>query len=144
MTRDDYGTPPRPVIWPWVVVAVVVLLIAPVAWGIRVATSEVRGQGDAVATKNSAENWTEAQARFEGYWADIQASDRQIAIAREALDASPKDRTAEENYYGLRTYCEGLVADYNADARSYLSEDFRAADLPSQIDPTNPLTDCKE
>ena len=37
-----------------------------------------------------------------------------------------------------------MVADYNAKARNYLAAEFRAADLPAQIDSLNPNTDCQE
>lgn len=141
---SDYGTPARPRIWPWVVAGHVVLLIGPIVWGINVATSGIRGQGDAIATRNSSENWTEAQATFEDLYAEIEATDRKVAIAREAWDGDPDDRTLRDTYFGTRTVCQSMVGDYNAEARKFLSEDFRAVDLPAQIDLTNPLTDCQE
>lgn len=114
------------------------------AWGVKVATSGIRGEGDAVIQRNSAENWTTAQARFEGLYAEIIATDQKVQIAKEALDANPDDRTATDNYYGTRTVCLSIVADYNAEARSFLAANFRAADLPDQIDSRNPATDCQE
>jgi hypothetical protein len=36
------------------------------------------------------------------------------------------------------------VAQYDAAARKFKDAEFRAADLPQQIEDTNPATDCKE
>jgi cytoskeletal protein RodZ len=129
----------------WIIVGVVVAGAIGVAiWGFNVGTSGVKGQGDAVIQKNSAENWVAAQAGFEADYQDILSSDLKIVNAYQALQATPDDKTAQTNYNGLKSYCLSVVAKYNADARSYLSEDFRAADLPSEIDTNNSTTDCKE
>jgi hypothetical protein len=126
-------------VWVLVVIAIA-LLIGAVVWGIRVITSPVTGAGDAYATKNSAANWTAAQARFEDEYADIVATDRKITAT--AGDADDKS-TRGDTYRGLRSYCLSAVGEYNADARKYLARDFRAADLPPQIDNTDPTTDCE-
>lgn len=130
----------------WLLVLILLILVlGPVAvWGLRVATSETKGRGDAVIEKNSAQNWTRAQARFEDLYAEIVATDRKVAVAKEALDADPNDRTLRDTYLGTRTVCLSFVADYNAEARKYLAGDFRAADLPPQINDTDRTTDCKE
>lgn len=113
------------------------------AWFLRVGTSEIRGEGDAVVQRNSAANWTSAQARFESLYAEVVAQDKTVAIAKERLDADPTDRTAQQNYDGARMICANTVGAYNAEARSYLSEDFRAADLPAQIGALDSTTDCE-
>lgn len=113
-------------------------------WAITVATSQVRGQGDAIIEENSAENWTAAQARFEELYADIIATDRKIDVAYLALQEDPEDPTLKTNYTGTVNYCLTIVGEYNAEARKFLSEDFRAADLPEQINNNDPDTDCKE
>lgn len=118
-------------------------MIGLAVWGVRVATSDVKGEGDAVIQKNSAENWTKAQARFESLYAEIVATDRKVTAAKERVDADPDDRTAADTYFGTQNVCLSFVADYNAEARTYLSADFRAADLPEQIDDLDPTTDCK-
>ena len=129
----------------WIVVGVVIaVLLGWGIWALRVATSGVAGQGNAVVQKNSAANWTQAQAGFVVRYAEVEATDRKIQNAWERLQKDPEDRFAETNYYGARDVCESQVADYNSLARTYLAEDFRDADLPEQIDDTNPLTDCKE
>lgn len=124
-----------------------VLIVAAFAiglWAFRVATSEPKGRGDAVIEKNSAANWTAAQARFESLYAEIVATDRKVTLAHELLATDPGNRTARDTYVGTRNVCLSFVADYNAAARSYLAGDFRAADLPAQITTTDPDTDCKE
>lgn len=112
-------------------------------WAFRVATSDVKGRGDATVIKNEARNRIRAQEGFEARYADIVASDRKIDVADRAASADPADRTLRQNAAGVRSYCLTVVGDYNAKARSFSSEDFRAADLPYQIDDTDPKTDCK-
>lgn len=128
----------------WLLIVVIVAVVSAGAWGITVAASGPKGQGDAIIQKNSAQNWVAAQARFEQDYQDIIATDQKIVAAHTALQGAPADRTLQTNYSGLTSYCLSKVAGYNADARSYLSEDFRAADLPAQIDPNLSTTDCKE
>lgn len=128
----------------WLIVIVIVLAISAGIWALNVAASGPKGQGDAIIQKNSAANWVAAQARFEQDYQDILATDQKIVAAHTALQTNPTDPTLQTNYSGLTSYCLSKVAGYNADARSYLSEDFRASDLPAQIDPTLSTTDCKE
>lgn len=145
--RDERREANRGLRWGliWTIIIVLVIaLISIAAWGFRVATAPVRGQGDAAITKYSAENWTAAQARFENEYQDVLATDQKIDLAADAATADPDDQTKADTLAGLRSYCLSAVADYNADARKYLSADFRAADLPDRIDTTDPATDCKE
>lgn len=113
-------------------------------WVARVGTSGIRGQGNAVIQKNSAQNWTSAQARFESLYAEIVATDRKVTVAADYLAKHPGDKTATDTYVGTQNVCLSFVADYNAAARTYLAADFRAVDLPAQIDDRDPATDCKE
>jgi hypothetical protein len=128
----------------WLIIVLVGVLVSGALWGLGVLLSGPRGVGDAIVEKNSAENWTAAQARFEDLYQEILASDRRIDIAYDAKTASPDDRTAEQTYTGTLSYCTSVVAQYNAEARKFLSEEFRAANLPAEISNTNPATDCKE
>lgn len=121
------------IVWSIVIVAVV-LVVGAIIWGINVASSGVRGEGDAIIQRNSAENWLDAQARFEENYAEYEATIFKIDQAKTALEADPEDPLLKTNYSGTVNYCASLVADYNADARNYLREDFRAADLPDKID----------
>lgn len=128
----------------WALGVAVVLGLAAGIWGLQVLTSGPVGQGDAIIKKNSAQNWTAAQARFEDMYAGIQAQDQTIVIAHEKLERDPDDRNAETEYDGARQVCAKLVGDYNAEARKFLSQDFRSADLPEQISSFDTTTDCKE
>lgn len=118
-------------------------LIGVGAWGFRVATSPIKGAGDAAITKNSAANWTAAQAKFEDLYAGIIAADRKLDAAAERLAANPDDVTLQQAHAGIQSGCISLVGDYNAEARKYLAADFKASDLPDQISNNDPNTDCE-
>lgn len=128
----------------WLIMILVACAVGVAVWGITVATSGVKGQGDAQIQKNSAANWTKAQAEFERTYASIKAQDKNITIAWKELQADPKSPIKQQNYSGLVRNCNDTVANYNAKAREFLAKDFRASDLPSEIDQTDPSTDCKE
>lgn len=129
----------------WLSIATVVGLIA-LSWAgfaLTVALSGPKGVGNAIIQKNSAENWTKAQAGFEDKYQAIIAADRKIAVNTAALAADPKNPTLQTNVTGVTNICVSAVADYNAASRKFLLEDFKSADLPYQIDSTDPATDCK-
>lgn len=122
------------------------VLVTAIGWGgyaLSVALSGPKGVGDAIKTKNSAQNWTNAQAGFEDNYQEILSTDRKIQMHREALKADPNNQVLQTNLTGVTSACISSVAKYNADSRKYLKEDFKSADLPYQIDSNNPLTDCK-
>lgn len=128
----------------WIIIVLVMLALTAGIWGLQVATSGVKGQGDAQIQKNSAKNWTEAQADFHKYYEGIMADDRKIDQAAADAKARPNDQVAQTNLTGLKAHCQDLVATYNTKAQSYLSRDFRDAGLPDKIDLSNPNTNCKE
>lgn len=144
---DDPGRVARGAGWRFgvgiLVVLLVIALISIGVWGFKVVTSDVKGQGDATVQKNSANNRIAAQARFEDLYADIKATDAKLDAARDKAEANPKSQVAQTEFTGLQNYCLDVVADYNAEARKYLAEQFRAIDLPAQIDTQVPETDCK-
>ena len=127
----------------YLAILVAVLVVGALLWGVKVVTSDVRGQGNAVRQKNDANNRIGAQARFEDLYADIQAADRRLDVLAQQAKANPRDNVARTNYAGAVNYCIDVVSDYNAEARKYLARDFRSFDLPSQIDSVDPATDCK-
>lgn len=131
------------IIWTAVACFVGVFVLSWGGYALSVALSGPKGVGDAIKTKNSASNWTKAQAEFEDRHQEIISADRKIAVHKTALDADPKNPTLRTNFTGVTNVCMSAVADYNADSRKYLMEDFKSADLPYQIDDTNPATDCK-
>lgn len=122
----------------WIIVLVLALALGAGIWGLNVALSGVKGQGDGIIEKNSSQNWVDAQARFEENYADIEATQFKIAAASDALEAAKAagepTKTLEQTLQGTINYCASVVADYNADARNFLREDFKASDLPDQID----------
>lgn len=133
----------RKIIGLWLLGIVLIVALSWGVWALKVATSGVVGQGNAIIQKNSAQNWTKAQGEFESMYAEIEATDRKITVAKTALDLDKNDLTAKQTYIGTQNVCLSMVADYNAKARTFLAEDFRAADLPGQIDTMNTTTDCQ-
>lgn len=134
--------------WVGVLAAVAVVVFGGLAiaiWGFGVFTSDVKGRGDAEVIKNDARSRIRAQEGFEKLYQDIQAADRNLTTTAEALRAKPNgDLKLETELLGQKHQCAGLVADYNAKARSFTQEDFRAADLPPVLGITDPTMDCKE
>lgn len=121
----------------WVIVAVVVAtLIGWGIWALNVATSGPRGQGDGIIQKNSAENWVDAQARFEENYAEYESTLTRIETFYAVYQADPTEAVARTNWLGQISHCTDVVADYNADANNFLREDFRRASLPDQLDPS--------
>lgn len=134
--------------WKTVGVVLFIVVVVVAAWwfsyGAKVLSSAPIGQGDAIIQKNSAENWTKAQADFEDLYAGIEAQDQMVTLLAEAAKGGDASTFDSRNYAGARMNCLEMVGDYNAKARSYLSADFRAADLPERIDTTMSSTDCYE
>ena len=112
-------------------------------WAFRVTTAEVRGQGNAVIQRENSTNRIAAQERFESLWAEAIAADKKIDVLTDAVADDPS-YVNKTNLIGARNYCLSVVADYDAEARKYTAENFRAIDLPAQIDDRDPKTDCKE
>ena len=130
----------------WILVLVLLLVggvTSALMWGIGVATSGVKGQGDAIKINNSAENWTAKQAFFEDKFEAVKVADKKIALYASQVKADPKDRTAKDNLTGITSQCLNYVAEYNAESRKFLSKDWKSVDLPHQIDDLDPQTDCK-
>jgi len=125
---------------------VIVVALFVLTWGgyaLTVAMSGPKGVGDAIKTKNSSANWTAAQAKFEELHQGVKAADQKTELAGERLKLNPTDLTLQQQHAGIQSGCISIVADYNAESRKFLSEDFKSTDLPYQIDQTNPATDCK-
>lgn len=141
---DNPGTVARGAGWRSAVVIVCVVAFAGMLsagiWAFQIATSDVKGRGDAVRTVNRGDNRLAQQAYFEQTYADVQAADRKLDQL--AADKAAKVDGADVRYSGAVNYCLSLVGDYNAAARKQIAEKFRAVDLPAQIDTANPATDC--
>lgn len=115
-------------------IVIVALALGAGVWGLNVAASGIRGAGDGTIQKNSAQNWVDAQARFEENYQEYQATLVRIDQFHAVHLADPNDAVSKTNYLGQVSHCTDVVADYNADARNFLREDFRAADLPESLD----------
>jgi hypothetical protein len=128
----------------WVICIVVFVVVLSFAlWAFGVFTSPIKGKGDAFKQQQSSENRIGAQARFEDLYQEVQATDTKLTTAKQALKANPDSQIKQTEFTGLINHCLDVVADYNAEARKYLAKDFRAIDLPPEIDTTSPSTDCK-
>ena len=128
--------------WVLAVIALVVAVGA-ILWVLSVATSDVKGQGDAEKMKNSGANRVEQQELFHELYQGILRLDRQINDAKIAWDTAPDDLTLRTNYTGLVNNCQTAVGDYNAQTHKFRAEEFRDPELPYEIDMNDPLTDCK-
>ena len=141
-----------------IVVAVLIIgaVISAGAFALNVATSDVRGRGDAVIQKNSGLNRTQAQAQFRATIESIRSLDMRLSDAKVQLDdfnkshpsvgnGTPYDPTAEQRanllrtVTGLQQQCRIAVADYDASTSTYTLRDFRDADLPKRIESTDPV-----
>lgn len=113
-------------------------------WAFKVATSDIRGQGDATQKINSGANRIAAQETFEALFQQIQTYDRNLDQAAKDKAEHPGDPFYATNYSGLVKQCNDAVGQYNADARKVSRAKWLTEDLPFEIDLNNPLTDCKE
>ncbi|MEI7818663.1 MAG: hypothetical protein WCI47_00940 [bacterium] len=137
-----------------VAIIIVAAVIGSVSWGISVATSDVKGRGDAVVQKNSAVNRIEAQAQFEQNFADVKKFTLQLRDAHTAVadfntahpnvgNGTAYDPLAEQlgnlqrTETGLRQQCLRVQTNYEAATRQYTSADFKAVDLPFRFDPSD-------
>jgi hypothetical protein len=121
-------------VWLWVIIGVVVVGLMGVAgWGIAVAISGPKGQGDGVIKNNSAENWIKQQAKFESLNEEYEATLFRIQEFKKTADANPNDAIAQTNLQGQVSHCSDVVAEYNAASRSFLSEDWKSIDLPASL-----------
>ena len=128
-----------------VVVAIVVFGgIGVAVWGFGVGTSDIKGKGDAEIIKNDARNRIRAQEGFENMWNAVIVADKNLTLTGEALKSQPDSVKLQTELTGQKMICNDAVGAYNAAARKFTQEDFRAADLPLTIDDSNPTTDCKE
>jgi len=156
MDLDDWGddfhdkptrTTAKGMVRVWLLVGLGIVLAVALAFGIwvvRVESSDIKGAGDAEIIKNEAKNRIRAQEGFEDKYAAIVTADKNLTLTAEALAEEPGSLKLNTELTGQKMICNDAVGRYNADARKFSKEDFKAADLPDQIDGTDPATDCKE
>lgn len=129
----------------WVLIVIVVAVAISVGiWALKVATSGVKGAGDTQRKVNSANNRIAAQEHFEALLGQVKAYDQQLDQAAADKKANPGDRYFAVNYSGLVKQCIDARNQYNADANKITQAKWLSSDLPYQINPTAPETDCKE
>jgi hypothetical protein len=129
----------------WVLAAVLFVgLVSGGIWAFKVATSDVKGSGDAQRKVNSGDNRIAAQESFEALYQQIQAYDRNLDQAAKDKTEHPGDGFYATNYSGLVKTCNDAVGQYNADARKVSRAKWLSTDLPFEIDGSDPKTDCKE
>lgn len=120
----------------WTIVALIFFgLVGWGIWGLTVATSGIKGQGDGIIKNNSSENWIKQQAKFEDLNAEYESTLVRIEQFKTIAEANPNDAIAQTNYNGQISHCTDVVAEYNAATRSFLSEDWKSIDLPPSLDP---------
>lgn len=131
----------------------VAFVLAATIMGLRTNFSYWWGRQQAEQTKNSAQNWTSAQAAFHQEANDVTGFTTKIAAAKQALtdfDKTHPNLTAEDgltgytdaqarqgltsNLAGLQQQCVNTVTEYNTQSQSYLTEDWKDADLPNKLD----------
>jgi cation transport regulator ChaB len=142
----------------WCVVALLVCgVLSAVAWGVDVAISGVRGQGNAHIQKNQADNFIAAQTQFHQDFESIRTLDQRLTAAQKAVVAwdavhpgyagngTPYDPLGDERRglaqtaTGLQQQCQIAVGKYDASTESYLSRDFRDANLPFKMQSDDPV-----
>ncbi len=129
----------------WIACALALIAVLGAAWwGVRVATSGVKGAGDTVAQNNSATNRIYSQQHFEDLYAEVTSDDQKLDQAAADKAAHPGDDFYATNYTGLLNQCISARNQYNADANKVLQRDWLTPDLPRQLDPTDSRFDCKE
>ena len=144
--RSDYDEGPS--LWKIVGVFIGVLAVIGVIslgiWGLRVAFAPVKGQGDTIIKNEGVDNRTRAQEKFYTMYNGIVALDANIAVLAATAREHPNDRIARQNVDGQIIACQQAVEAYNAETRKILSRDWRDPELPYEINPNDPKTDCRE
>lgn len=134
----------------------VIVVLSVAVWAIGVAFSWWGGEGDAYQQKNSAQNWITAQKQFHQDQNDVIADQAKIIQAKnnlaqwKAANPAPsgdpiayEQWSKQESQYqvaltGPQQSCLNSVSDYNTNAQSYLTQDWRDASLPESL----PTSDC--
>jgi len=136
-----------------VAVILTVLVLIALVFGITTGFSYWWGQGNAVQQKNSTQNFLAAQQEFHldqnAVTLDVQkiATDKaNLAQFQQAHpdwsgNGTPYDPDAQQygnlqvTLQGDQRDCLNHIQDYDTAAQSFLTEDWRGADLPPTLDP---------
>jgi len=118
----------------WIALAVIFFAaLGGLIWVLGVASSPVKGAGDAFKQQQSGTNRIAQQAFFEDTYADFESTVAKIQPAKDALKRDKDNPLLQEQLTGTINYCLDVVADYNAQSRKYLAADFKSIDLPAQL-----------
>ena len=132
-------------VWIWLICSVVGIgVISAGVWWFKVATSDIKGAGDATRKINSAQNRIAAQETFEALYQDILKYDRNLDQAALNRKNFPKEERYIVEYTGMVQICQDAISQYNANANKVSQGKWISSNLPPQIDMTNVATDCKE
>lgn len=135
------------IVWAGVLIGVMMFVggvLGVLHWGFGVFTSDIKGRGDAEVIKNDARNRIRAQ---EGFWTRHQGivqADKNLTLTAEQLAKTPDSGKLQTELTGQKMICNDLVGQYNAASHKFTQQEFRDAELPFEIDSTDPATDCKE
>lgn len=151
----------KPVSTTYKIIAVIlgmVVVFTLALWGVKTGWSYWWGQGGAIQQKNSTQNFIAAQAQFHRDLTMIAADKQNMKTTQQQIsqfnaahpdyqgNGTPFDPLAQQlNTYqtvlaGQQQTCQATVADYDTAAQSYLTQDWRDANLPSQLDAA---TECQ-
>jgi len=155
--EEEFESRPVPTtlkFWFWTVGILLAtgMAVTAILWGTGVWTAPWKGKGDAYQQKYSSSNWVSAQRGFLDKFNQVQAFRVNLKTARQQLadfdqkhpnvdNGTPYDPLLQQRtnldttVTGLSQQCQATVADYNSDARAYLTEEFRDANLPASLDP---------
>ncbi len=132
-------TVPSALIWLLVIIAVFAA-IGVGAWVFKVATSDVKGAGDATRQNNSAANRLQAQAKYAQLHEGIRAADKNITTLAQVVATDPTV-VNKTNLTGAQNVCQQNVAEYNAMAVNVLTRDWIPVELPARVG-DDQATDC--
>lgn len=110
-------------------------------WYFSVATSGVKGAGDATKQVNSAANRLQAQDKYNKLYTGIQAADRNINTLAETYKLSPNQYNLT-NLTGAQNVCSSSIGEYNQMATNTLTKQWIPVELPTMVG-NDPATDCK-
>lgn len=141
--RRDTGTMSAAKLIAICVAVVVVIIGVPLAiWSFRVATSDIKGQGDSTIQVNDANNRLAQERVFNELYTGIQAKDANIQGLADRAAKDPTSDKAQEDFAGTQMICRSDVAKYNSMVSAPQSAKWLPAGLPSVLG-QDPATDCE-
>lgn len=141
---DFHDKPVRTIIKATLMIFAFAAVVGGGVWAYKVLISDIKGRGDSEIIKNDARNRIRAQEGFEDMFAAVKTADKNLSLTADALRAMPDSVKLQTELTGQQMICNDLVGRYDAAARKFTQEEFRAADLPARIDAADEATDCKE